>query len=76
MKRDGLVSPGFRSSLIQSKTETADTSLKGGGVGGVTIWRLELQKSDPLQRETTGCLYNSHKFPKDNTVTLSTFIAA
>ena len=41
----------------------------------VTIWRLELQKSDPLGWKTTGCLYSSHKFPKDNTLTLSTFTA-
>ena len=36
---------------------------RGYGGGGVA----------PLLGETTDCLYRSHKFPKDNIVTLSTF---
>ena len=51
------------------QTWAADTRWQGAGNEG----RGRGIGLGPLVGETTECLYRSHKFPKDNIVTLSTF---
>ena len=64
MKRDGLVSPGFRSSLIQSKTETADTSLKGEGGWGLQFGDWSCRNPTPCRGKPPAVCITATNFPK------------